>query len=328
MLLLAATNMAVDPYNELGHRKYVPLPLVQVARSEKLRLFGEQPGTPELIVLGSSRVMELNPARMGNPGFNMAVNSAQPEDLLAQTIWLSDRRALPKAVVIGIDFDMFNARIRTDARLVSMRFLYDLISDLPEVRRLAESDDQHQIIPTFWRKYLSRRMFLDSRRAIEANIKRERPRSEFESNGLLVRRSDLAKRAKDGWAAAISMEAIEPYFAEKFSGYEEVSPLRVAVLERALRRLAEKGIATTLVLTAYHPILLERIEADPLLRPRLHEVRGLLERLAKQYEATFWDASDIAAIPCNPNEMWDVVHLMPECAERLADRLARSRVHH
>jgi len=328
MAAVVATNVIVDPYDELGNRDWVPAPLVPVERSEKLRMFEALPGRPQTIVFGSSRMMEIDPSLIEPSGFNMAVNSALPEDFLAQVLWLSERNALPRAVVIGLDFDVFNPSIATDARLLSTRFLYQTIADIPEVRELASAEDGGRLISSFWRRYLSRRMFADSRRTIEANIKRLPRRSDYLLNGLLVRRVDLEKRTREGWNAAVTADVLRPYVKEKFDGYDRLSPARILVLERTLRHLANHGVRLTLILTTYHPTVLERIRADPVLNTRLSEVQALLQALSRKYHGKFVDVSDIASIPCNSAEMWDVVHLMPECAQRLASGLRAShRVH-
>lgn len=322
LVLAFSVNVIVDPYNEFGHRA-LPRPLVEESRLEKIRLFEIAKHNPSLVILGSSRVMEIDPSLNDTPGFNMGVNSALPEDFLALVTWLETNRSIPKEMWIGIDFDAFNGNIPTDPRLVSTPPLYALIRDLPEVARLRNRQVRRNIIDSFWRKYLSRRMFLDTLKTIAVNLSNLPKHSDFMANGLLERRSDLRKRAEQGWKFEATQEVLAPYLAEKFTGYDRLSPNRIAILERALRILARHDVRVTLLLTPYHPALRRHIEQDPNLRMRMAEVRALMIGLARTYNARFFDATDIATIPCSVDEFWDAVHLMPECTAHLMTMLRR-----
>jgi hypothetical protein len=317
LIFVVGANVVVDPYDELGNR-LIREPLIQVAQAEKIRLFEALHDKPHAVIFGSSRMMEIEPSVFHPSGFNFAVNSALPEDFLAQILWLNERNAVPLEAVIGVDFDVFNPAIATDPRLLATRFLYRLVADFPEIKELAFAREDDHLISGFWRKYFSRRMLGDSIRAVRANLRGLPKRATYSANGLLVRDEDLKKRAREGWSLTIAPEMFAAYVKEKFSGYDAISRARMSIVEKTLQRLSSRGSSITIALTPYHPALLDHIERDPILNRRLREVRLMLGSLSARYGARFVDATNIERIGCRPTEMWDLVHLMPECAERFA----------
>jgi hypothetical protein len=323
LLALSAINILVDPYNELGFRRVAPVPLVESSRTQKLRLLTERNGKPDAIVFGSSRMMEVDPGLLGKSGFNLSVDSAMPEDLYALTRWLESQDRMPRVAFIGIDFNMLNPSIRPDARLRSALPLFRLVRDNPAFEPLAVDEAEKRIIGKFWRKYLARKMLLDSLRAIDINVRKRKPQTDTRDDGMLVRTRDLATRAQAGWKFDPS-ERMEAYIAEKFTGYSELSAERIALLDQTFDVLSRHNVKVILVLTPYHPALLRKIHARPELVQRLTEVRRLLQVAARDRSWRYLDATEIQSIPCQPKEMWDLIHLMPECALRLANKGGRS----
>jgi hypothetical protein len=320
--LVLGLNILVDPYNELGIR-IVPRPLVETSRTEKISLLIQLKAAPELMIFGSSRAMELDPKRFPVRTFNMAVNSALPEDILAQVLWLEERDLLPEKALLMIDYYVFNGRYPTDSRLESARFLYRLVDSLPEVKELRRGGASNEIITPFWVKYFSRSMAKDSRKTIKVNSRNGERVVMFKPNGLLVRKRDLMQREKSGWSFE-AKKKIPSYALEKYTGYEQVSPARVSVLEKTLDVLRRHNVEVVIALTSFHPALQQYVKEDDELAKRLDEVKKLLRRLAGENSGSFIDYSDIRSFNCSPAEMWDIIHLMPECADKLVDDVLAS----
>lgn len=316
-IALLALNLLVDPYNELGIR-LVPRPLVETSRAEKTSLLRRLETQPELMIFGSSRAMELDPDRFPIPSFNIAVNSALPEDLLAQLLWLEHHGLLPRKALLMIDFYVFNPSVHTDARLESARFLYRWIDHFPQAKALRLGRSRNEIITPFWLKYFSRRMARDSWRAIKINLKQEARSLGFRPNGLLVRKRDLEQRRHTGWNFNVQ-EKLRSYTAEKYTDYTHLSQERIRLLEFALDVLRRNQIEFALGLTPFHPALAEYIDGDPELAKRLREVATQLGELSTRHSAPFLDYRDIRSFGCDEGEMWDLIHLMPECADRMVN---------
>ncbi len=315
ILILFGMNLLVDPYNELGIR-LVPYPLVETSRTEKVGLLQRSKVRPELIIFGSSRAMELNPNRFPVSAFNFAVNSALPEDLLAQVFWLEEYQLLPRKALVMVDFYVFNGTVHTDARLESSRFLYNRIADLPDVQELSRGAVRPEVITPFWVKYISRQMAGDAWKAVKINFRGDKRSVGFMNDGLLVRVRDLEQRERSGWSFDEQVK-IASYSTEKYTGYEDLSAARIRVLEQAFDIMHRHGVELVLGLTPFHPALQRYIQDEPVLARRLVEVKSLLQRLAGRYSAPFLDYSDIRSFHCTPGQMWDVIHLMPECADLL-----------
>ncbi|MBN1378995.1 MAG: DUF1574 family protein [Gammaproteobacteria bacterium] len=319
-IVLLSINIVVDPYNEFGYRNIARLPLVETVRLEKIRLIESKHTKSISLILGSSRMMEISPSVFGDRGFNYSVNSAMPEDFLAQIRWLDNKGIKIDRIVIGVDFNMFNGSIPVDPRLISARQLFAFVRNEPAIQRLAKLGRNDHIISDFWRKYLSRRMLDDSIAAIRANILGFSEVTDTLANGMLLRKRDLETRAAYGWKIDEGID-LTAYMDEKFSNYVHLSNERFELFQKSADLLEKMGASVWLVLTPYHPIVLEKIYSDKQLSERFTELKNALFEMAKKDKWTFVDATELKSIRCSKDEMWDIVHLMPECSVKLVETI-------
>lgn len=106
-----ALAVIVDPYNIFGLNIFRPILLTN--RSEKMRLLRETEVKPEVIILGSSRVFKMDPAKMKNltglKTFNASVSYARPEDHLTLAKYIvKDLSITPKIFIVGLNAGEFN----------------------------------------------------------------------------------------------------------------------------------------------------------------------------------------------------------------------------
>ena len=119
--LIALLNLIVNPYAQYPTRCLPPL--VQTSRTEKLALFSRCSPTPEGLILGSSRVLQLEPGyvstKTGLNFFNAGMNYAKPEDYLAFVRYF-ERSAgcLPRMVILGVDVHAFSDALPVDPHLL------------------------------------------------------------------------------------------------------------------------------------------------------------------------------------------------------------------
>src|SRR5713226_9571413 len=121
---IALINFLVNPFRL--YPTHLVAPATVDDHTTKLELLRSQ--RPQLLVLGSSRVLKLEPAylerRTGLRAFNLGVASGQPEDSLCLFRYATERLRLPvRRVVLGVDVDSFtptapvNPQLRKDPRL-------------------------------------------------------------------------------------------------------------------------------------------------------------------------------------------------------------------
>ena len=129
---VAALNFIVNPYAQYP-TQLVP-PRVRTSRAQKLQLLNQMQPAPEGLILGSSRVMKLEPdylqALTGYEFFNAGVNYGKPEDALAWVRYYQQHvgRA-PRMIILGLDVAAFADDPPVDARLLSLPALAEQVPE-------------------------------------------------------------------------------------------------------------------------------------------------------------------------------------------------------
>ena len=130
LILLAVVlgfNIIINPYGMYATNWLKPL--VWSDRKEKLQLLEKYPEEVDLLVIGSSRTMRLDPelfySLTGLEGFNLSVNHARTEDFLALVRYVvSKTRKKPRVVVVGVDINSFRGFYQIDNLLKYYPELY------------------------------------------------------------------------------------------------------------------------------------------------------------------------------------------------------------
>jgi hypothetical protein len=111
-LLLAASaalNVVVNPFDIYESRWFEPI--VLSTRRTKLTLYRERRPPPDVLLLGSSRSMTVDPAyieeRTARHAFNAAMHGAAARDYLAFARCLTAEAGFPRVVVVGLGVEQF-----------------------------------------------------------------------------------------------------------------------------------------------------------------------------------------------------------------------------
>ncbi|MCA9266496.1 MAG: hypothetical protein KDA60_21700, partial [Planctomycetales bacterium] len=193
---VAGLNLVVNPFAE--YPLHIFEPAVKTSRAEKLQLWQQLEPPAEGLILGSSRVMKLEPDYLtdqtGYRFFNAGVNYALPEDHLAMLRYFSQRSGhAPRMVVLGLDVASFSDATTTDPRLLNTT---ELVSQIPEAVRWR--DRWHR-----WGDLLSWQQTRESVRSLSIQLRhRELPKPVefYRPDGLLVyqqREQEIAAGAYD-----------------------------------------------------------------------------------------------------------------------------------
>lgn len=316
---VALLNWIVDPLGLFGHAG--PAPLVQPdGRANKVALL-KRGRTPDVVLLGSSRMLRYDPTIITTGtrlrGFNAAVAGSDLLDAAAFTSWLAERHRDGKGpmphVVYGIGVEEFHdqpggaalRRVPELARQVQqVQVPFGLVSPRTAI------DLQQR-----WMPLLELSTLRQSLRSIGRELSggattvNPRFRSHFADDGLLLRGHDDATLV-NGRAARREINTFRGqyvgYYERRTPGSGLPEDAR-AQLEHLLAVANAAGDSPTLFLLPMRAAFSE--ELGPIGRDQqTAEVRAYLHELRRDYRFTWHDRS-VGPIPGDPARGWfDDVH--------------------
>jgi hypothetical protein len=210
---------------------------------------------PEVLVLGSSRVMLINSSHFaGQTFFNNGVSGASIEDLLGIYELYEKKGCLPKKLILGLD--PWTLNINNDQkRWVTLKDeYYSIANKLTGSKTVMESDNGFSklaqlVSPSYFKmslkKIISRSPELKGtdQKMNNGFTKLADGSINYDSNYRTATAAGVEKRAVDYMNGHI-------YGAENF---DKLSPEVMLVLERFIKYLSGKNIEVSFFLTPYHP---------------------------------------------------------------------------
>lgn len=302
-----AFNGLIDPLGWLNTGVLKPLSVQD--RREKINLYHELPAPPEILVVGSSRSMMLDPVTIeqtcGLPAFNAAVSNAKMEDVLAASRYFSNQH-MPQSLIIGLDITLFETGGDFGLQAIHTAFYQHLALPLDQQIR------QHWKIVT---QYLSMDMTLNSYEVLKMELSDSRPSDlyTFDELGRVVY-APYDAQIVDG--TFIPKTQVDPNsrFLPHFSHLDK---RRVEALKILLAWAEKNEIKVVLFLPPYFPVYLEVLKQDAVFTARYAETVSLLEKLANRYDFRWYDFTDITAFEGEASEFYDVIHYTLPNANRL-----------
>ncbi len=319
VLLVLTLNVLVDAHGV--HMTGWLRPVVANHRLRKEFLLRQLPGPVELLVLGSSRAIGIDPAALqevtGLEGFNAAVGSAETQDYLAWLrLFIAVNGKPPRMIVLGIDEVSFaNSRPIAEAFSGSK----ELLAMLPEV-------DRGRTYLPFDEHDLGWGRTWDSLRSIYFALTGYPPESDlFDANGLghYIAREEALENGSLDLEAGLR-ESLTDY-RNRFAPFTALSEERIACFDRFLDLVAEHDIELVAFATPMHPEFLRRIEAETVAAQRKAEVRTLLRQ---RFAARGWvlhEATQPENYGGNPENYYDGVHMHPAEVTYLVESILRER---
>ncbi len=314
---IAIVNFVVNPYAQ-----YAPCfltPMVQTSRAQKVEMVGAREPIPDGLILGSSRVLKLEPdylqEKTGYTFFNAGVYYGKPEDYLAFLRYYQDRfdRA-PRMIVLGADVYAFSDVLPPDARLLNN---VSLASRVPEAITL--SDRFHR-----WQELLSWQQTKLSVKSLKIHLTSAElpaPDESFRSDGLLVyheRQSEIASGTYD-FPDALDYNKRE--YRRLFSNFDKISAQRCQLFERFVNTCRANGTQLVVFLTPLHPELIGHLTETTDYRDRKQQVTRYLQRQAAKYRFALWDLVEIHSFAGDPTCFVDGIHPLEPNTRRIIDTI-------
>jgi hypothetical protein len=320
---VGAVNAVVDPYATMGTN--VVAPAVWTDRGEKVDLYEALEGPPQIVILGSSRAMKLEPAylrrRTGRSAFNFAVSDGKAPDAFAVASYAHDRAAGTRQDFLWLmDLETFS-QDPVDPRLLATD---ELAAFLPAGARLKGKAED-----VAW--LLSWATLRDSLRALDREIEarevaadgggggeRKAPKPEFAADGF--RRWDAHdRRAEKGRSFRDALPASVKIYGNTYANeFDELTPLAREYVERALASMNGWGARPVLALSPVHPALRTKL-LNLGYEQRHREVVAYLRSLQKRYDFVLLDMTGLGAFGGSPSAFYDGVHMKVENTRRLID---------
>ena len=320
LLVVATVNFIVDPYAQYASDVFEPL--VQTSRAQKVQLLADMSPTPDGLVLGSSRVMKLEPDVLqrvtGSTFLNAGVNHAKSEDHLAMLRhYHSKTGEMPKWVVLGLDVNSFSDQNQTDARLLSNSDL------LPHVSGSVPLSDRFQR----WRELFSwqqTKMSITSIRHPKTEDG-EPPLESFRADGLLVyhqREQEIADGTYDFRGA---LDYTKREYKQLLFNFDRLSERRCEMFAALARECRQANSRLVVFLTPMHPELRAYVENSTAYELRKRELNDFLAAQAKSEGFTLVDLSDITRFDGDPALFVDGVHPLEPNTRKMIQRLVSQR---
>ena len=238
-----ALNYIVNP---LGKYESTVLPsLVWTGRSDKTELLQEFDKNPDVLILGSSRTMKLDPnyveKETGLTAFNAGVNSARAEDYYVMLRYILDELHMkPRYIFLGIDIEAFHNKTAIDERLLFngrlAKYLYRE-DQASFVEKLTSLLSFQETVNTVRSLYYFATEYPD-------------PSTEYEDNGFL-HYTKKEEAMKEGDFEPEIAEYIEKY-RDRFKGFTHLSPDRKRYFNDFLARAEKNDIQVVSFITTLH----------------------------------------------------------------------------
>ncbi len=320
-LIVAALNFIVNPYGQYPPR-FFPAQ-VQASRAKKLQLLQQTEPEPEGLILGSSRVMKLEPdyleQQTGYRFFNAGVNYGTPEDWLALVRYYPQAVGhAPRIILLGLDVSAFSERLPVDARLLT---LPPLAGQIPEAIRLRDRGRRWQQLLSWQqtRASLQSLYHWGMQKALPEPVESYRP------DGLLIYhlREQQIREGRYDFAAALADNRRE--YQQLYAGFDRLSPLRCRLLESLAETCHQQGVRLITFVTPMHPDLSRALDANTDHRERARELVIFTQRLAERYDFEFHDLSRIEVFGGNPQAFVDGIHPLEINTRKMINQMLSHR---
>jgi hypothetical protein len=306
-------NYIANPYGDYATKFFRPL--VQTARNDKVYLLSQLKEVPAGVVIGSSRVMRMEPDYLksvfGYDFFNFGVNSAMPEDHLAILRYYEKCCGKPpEMVILGIDIYSFTDALPMDSRLANCP---ELLGNLPELQgnSLQQWKARFSRNRKLFRENFKFYMLNDSVRSLKMEMwdgGKEESTNEFLANGMMVDRLTKKENTDGVFDLAQGIEIQKTDYARRYAGFDSLSKRRCQYFETFLKHCNENEIKLVVFLTPLHPELVSDLAEKTTFTQRKKELITYLNTQCLKNQTRFYDFSKIESFQGLADDFHDGVH--------------------
>lgn len=302
LLLIFAAAIIVDPHNDFGTG--ILRPLVMTNRTAKIDALTRMVLKPQIIIMGSSRVYNMDPDLIknitGKLAYNASVSFCRPEDLWAmENSIVNDLKIKPETIIAGINLGEFN-NDDIEPQTINNKNLAQYLNIGQDIklksfyRGLKDSINQSYIKDIFVSIF-------------KLNVKPTRSglqSVEFSPNGRILMFQDSA-----GDEEKINHIKTSYYNAGVlFKNMTALNPSRKLYLENFLAFANQQNIKIKLVLMPMPAETLKRLGEETPYNLLYAEFMKYIDELHLAYQFDFYDFSSAEKFHGLPHDFGDATH--------------------
>lgn len=317
---VAALNLVVNPSAQFPTHFFSPV--IQTSRAEKMDLLDALPAAPEGLILGSSRVMKVEPEylehRTGLRFFNAGVNYARPEDHLAILRYALHRfDQPPRMVILGIDPSSFADSDAPDPRLIVEP---RLSRQIPEQITLATRVE-------IWKDLLSWGETKRSLKSLKVHVLDggvPAPVEHYEADGRIVYDQREQQIADGRYDFASALQFNQSEYLAKYEGFQQISELRRQAFEDLVATCREHNIRLIVFLTPMHPDLENFLQTHVEVAAKQQQLLDYLNARAKADHFKLVDLSSLESFGGDPLCFVDGIHPLEPNTRLMVDQMLKN----
>lgn len=319
ILILAVTlQVAVDPRGDFSPGLGVPEKFTTRfnARKEKLQLLERLEGNPpQAYVIGSSRVMWMNPhliaALTGLRSFNFGIPVGMPEDFYCVSRHiLESRNPPPRLIILGIDDVSFSGRGDKIERTAGDA--YDFFA-CPALLKFLDDADRpgplgllaRKVVTAIDRAYFNETLTCIS---IRSSGRRMIKQCLLDEAGYTYY-SQFDQRLKMGMLSLDDeIEHYKTMWKKQYATYRDLSPARKKYFERLLALCRNNHIRLIVYITPMHERLRESLARDENFAGIDAKLRLYLKEMQQKYAFELWDFASVSSFNGREDDFFDGIH--------------------
>ncbi|MBN2881010.1 hypothetical protein JXM83_03065 [Candidatus Woesearchaeota archaeon] len=294
-------NYFINPRDEFTSSFFEPV--IKSARNEKVKLYENYSVTPETIIIGSSRVMKLDPKYINNISnetcFNFGVNSARTEDYLAILLYLVNSNHTPDKIILGLDIEALHNNAEIDNRLIANDKLYRQISNYSKYSAVL------LLIKSLNIMYL-----VDDLKTIKNYFTHDNKNPDyFERDGYLRYISFENQIKKNEFNLSINIKNTKSTYHRRFEKMSDLSIKRKEYLKSFIDICDNNNVELTIFITPLHSDVVNYLTNTTSYKELLSKTIEFVNSLRQIYSITFFNFENVTYFNGNNDYFYDGSHI-------------------
>ena len=275
----------------------------------------QQKEAKELIVAGSSRVMNFDHNMFGTDSFyNTGLSESTIYDLLAVTGILEENGQMPEKMIIGVDAFLFNASHNNDRWMeledyetyMEERLWGRSGSAVPEEGSSTGRDNRKWLSLDYFRYNIT--LLLEHKRfTVDYTQDWESEQYLKHYDGSIAYQRDLREVDVQD-VEELTRQSIEEQVVYRMTDFHEIDEQSMELFAMLVDYLEQSGVEVILYLPPYSPMMYNYIESEENFQIAL-EVEEKVQELARERQIALYGSYDPAGCDLEMTDLYDIYHV-------------------
>lgn len=286
-------------------------------RNLLLAYLAQQTEAKDVIVAGSSRVMNFDHTMFGTDSFyNAGLSESNVYDLLAVAGILDRQGQLPKKMIIGVDAFLFNASHENERWKdleYYVRYMENRIEGNPDDVRIARPSTGKNHAKWLSLNYFRYNVTLlrEHRRfAVDYTREWETERYLKHCDGSVAYERSL-REVDVREVEELTRQSIEEHVVYRMTDYKEIDARSMALFSGLIDYLQGQGVEVILYLPPYSPMMYNYIESEEQYHIT-YQVEERIKELAAEKDIALYGSYDPAGSGLEMTDLYDIYHIKTE----------------